>query len=293
VETLSLPDGSRLRLHHWPGGERPHGRVLIVHGLGEHGARYGHVAGVLNRAGWAVHGYDQRGHGDSSGARGAVPTHDALCADLAAVLDHLRAHEGLYAGPLVLLGHSMGGLVAARFVAEALAGRPAPWSRPVDALVLSSPALDVGVGVLQRLQLWAGEWLMPDRPQPNGLNPHWVSRDPATVSAYMADPQVHDRITARLARFIVDEGAAVRAAAPRWTLPTLLMWAGADRCVAPTGSAAFAAVAPLSVVQHRCFEGLAHELFNEPERAEVLADLTHWLARISGPTTPGARPVGA
>ena len=75
-------------------------------------------------------------------------------------------------------------------------------------------------------------------------SPAWISRDPAVVRAYVADPLVHDRITPRLVRFIVDGGELVRSRAPHWTVPTLLMWAGADRCVAPAGSAAFAAAAP-------------------------------------------------
>jgi len=290
LDSLPLADGTRLRLHTWPTPARPHGRVLIVHGLGEHGGRYAHVAQALGQAGWATFGYDHRGHGGSDGVRGGIPRHDALCADLAAVIDHLRADESPFAGPFVLLGHSMGGLAAARFVAEALAATPAAWSRPVDALVLSSPALDTGLSAAQRAQLWLGEHLLPDRPMPNGLKPAWVSRDPQTVRDYVADPLVHDRITARLARFIVSDGAQVLAAAPRWRVPTLLMWAGADRCVAPAGSAAFAAATPHPLVQHHAFEGLAHEIFNEPERAEVLACLTRWLAEISGPTLPGTRP---
>lgn len=290
-DSLRLADGMRLHLRHWPGPERPLGRVLIVHGLGEHGGRYAHVAQALNTAGWAVQGYDQRGHGDSDGPRAAVPAADALCADLAAVIDALR--PAAVAGPLVLLGHSLGGLVAARFVAEVLAAQPAPWVREVDALVLSSPALDVAPTSFQRLQLWLGERLMPDRPQPNGLKPQWVSRDAQTVRDYIADPLVHDRITARLARFVVDGGAGVVAAAPRWRVPTLLMWAGADRCVAPAGSAAFAAAAPPAVVQPHRFDGLAHEIFNEPERAAVLARLTRWLAGFSAARRPGAAPPSA
>jgi alpha-beta hydrolase superfamily lysophospholipase len=277
---LRLADATVLRLRRWPRPARARGQVLIVHGLGEHGGRYAHVAQALAEAGWAASGYDHRGHGESGGARGAIPVHDALCADLGAVVDHLRAQA--LPGPLVLLGHSMGGLVAARFVAEALAAQPAPWSRPVDALALSSPALAVGMGVAQRLQLWLGERLLPDRPTPNGLDANWVSRDPQTVQAYLADPLVHDRITARLARFIVAEGAAVRAAAGRWALPTLLLWAGADRCVAPAGSAAFAAAAPATRLQSQCYPTLAHELFNEPERAQVLARLSGWLAALEG-----------
>lgn len=287
METLTLPDGTRLKLHDWPLERLSHGRVLIVHGLGEHGGRYAHVAAALNRAGWQVQAYDQRGHGASDGPRGALPHADALCEDLAFVIDAVRDRSG----PLVLLGHSMGGLLAARFVAEALAPKPAVWSRPLDALVLSSPALDPGMNALQKALLGLLGPIAPGLALGNGLKPAWVSRDPEVVRAYVADVLVHDRITPRLVRFIVDAGLRVRQHARHWKVPTLLMWAGADRCVAPAGSAAFAADAPKAVVQHRCFDGLAHEIFNEPERAEVLAHLTRWLGGISGPTSPGARPV--
>ena len=104
-----------------------------------------------------------------------------------------------------------------------------------------------------------------------------MSRDPAVVQAYCADPLVHDRITPRLARFFLVAGADVQAAAPRWPVPTLLLYAGADRCVAPAGSAAFAAAAPAEVVQHQVFPALFHQIFNEPEQRQVLADLDEWL----------------
>jgi alpha-beta hydrolase superfamily lysophospholipase len=288
-DILELPDGTRLKLHDWPLERLSFGRVLIVHGLGEHGGRYAQVAAALNRAGWQVQSYDHRGHGQSSGARGAIPRAEALCEDLAAVIDALRDRSG----PLVLLGHSMGGLIAARFVAEALGAKPAAWSHPVDALVLSSPALDPGMNGFQKALLALLGPIAPDLAVNNGLKPDWISRDPEVVRAYVADALVHDRVTPRLVRSIVDAGRLATERAPRWKVPTLLMWAGADRCVAPAGSAAFSEAAPRGVVQARCFDGLAHEIFNEPERAEVLAHLARWLAGISGPTSPGARPVAA
>ncbi|WP_326534808.1 alpha/beta hydrolase [Pseudorhodoferax sp.] len=251
--------------------------MLIVHGLGEHGGRYAAVAQALNQAGWDVTAHDQRGHGRSPGARGDLPAPDALCADLAAVFDRLQQEDDGQA-PL-LLGHSMGGLVAARFVAEALAPRPAAWSRAVPALLLSSPALDPGMNGVQKLLLALMARVAPGMAVGNGLRPAWLSHDEAVVRAYRQDALVHDRITARLARFIVDGGAHVRRQAARWRVPTLLLWAGADRCVAPAGSAAFAAAAPAAVLQHRVWPALYHEIFNEPERAQVLAELTGWLAR--------------
>ena len=273
--TLAASDGLLLHLHHWPRPAGPlRGSVLIVHGLGEHGGRYGHVAAHLAGCGWAVIGYDQRGHGRSGGPRGGLPAADSLLADLGQMVRHARS---AVPGPLVVLGHSMGGLLVARYGAEALAPRPARWWQPVDALLLSSPALDPGMSVAQKLLLAVAAPLAPNWALGNGIDPAWLCSDPAVVKAYLADPLTHDRITPRLARFIVDGGALLRRLAPRWATPTLLFYAGADRCVAPRGSAAFAAAAPPAVLQAQRYDGFAHELFNEPGQARVLADLTSWL----------------
>jgi len=267
VHLLAAGNPTAARLH-----------VLLVHGLGEHAGRHAALIDRLVHAGHAVTAYDQRGHGQSGGARGRIPRDDALLSDLACVIDHLRLRLPP-ACPLVLLGHSMGGAVAARFVAEGLMPAPAAWYRPVRALALSSPALAADLNALQRLLLAAGRWL-PDAAAGNGLKPEWISRDPAVVRAYRADPLVHDRVTPRLARFILTAGQQVVTLAPRWTVPTLLMWAGADRCVAPRGAAAFAAAVPPGIVQGRCFDGLYHEIFNEPEREEAVSMLLDWLDRV-------------
>jgi alpha-beta hydrolase superfamily lysophospholipase len=277
MPTLTTADGLKLHLREWPCHDA-RGTVLIVHGLGEHIGRYDALAAQLLRCGRNVVGHDQRGHGASEGARGRLNHPDDLLSDLARVIDAVRAR---HPGPLVLLGHSMGGLVAARMVAGGLQAPPPPWFRKVDALVLSSPALDPGMGRAQKLLLALLGPLAPNLALGNGLKPEWISRDPAVVRAYVDDPQVHDRVTPRLVRFIVDAGAFVRAHAARWCVPTLLLYAGSDRCVAPSGSAAFAAAAPPAVVGARVFAPLFHEIFNEPERAEVLAVLSDWLSPTS------------
>jgi len=273
-DRLVTPDGVTLHLRHWPTARPARGTVQLVHGLGEHIGRYEHVAATLVGAGWHVVGHDHRGHGRSEGARGDVPRPLALLDDLALVLDRVRRP-----GPHLLLGHSLGGLVAARFAAEGLAPAPAPFAREVDALVLSSPALDAGMSALQTLMLAVLGPLAPHLRMGNGLDAAWICRDAAVVAAYRADPLVHDRITPMLARFVVDAAARVRGLAPRWRVPTLLMWAGADRCVAPGGSAAFAAAAPPAALTAHEWAGLAHEIFNEPERADVLRMLVRWLDR--------------
>lgn len=276
AEHLTTRDGLRLVVQRWPAAAPARGTVLIVHGLGEHVGRYRHVAERLCAEGWAVAGFDQRGHGRSEGPRGVIPTPDALFDDLARFIDQAGGPSGQ---PLVLLGHSMGGLVAGRFVAEALSARPAPWSRRVDALVMSSPALDPGLNAAQKLLLAVLGPLVPRLALGNGLKPEWVSRDPAVVAAYVADPLVHDRVAAGLVRCLVDGGKFVRACAPRWQVPTLLLYAGADRCVAPRGSEAFAAAAPAALVDAKRYDGFSHEIFNEPEKAQVLDELAGWLAR--------------
>jgi alpha-beta hydrolase superfamily lysophospholipase len=278
METLSTLDGQTLALRHWPAAGAARGTVHVVHGLGEHIGRYAHVAAALNAAGWHVAGHDLRGHGHSSGRRGRVADSQAFLADVALVQDHLQ--QRWPGGARVLLGHSMGGLIAGRFVAEGLAKAPAPWFRPFDALVMSSPALDPGMNGFQQFLLAVLGPVAPSLGLGNGLKPAWISRDPAVVKAYVDDPLVHDRVSPRLVRFIVDAGALVIARAPQWTLPTLLMWAGADRCVAPAGSAAFAAAAPQSALTAQPWPGLAHEIFNEPEQAQVLQHLARWLQRF-------------
>ncbi|CAN7619967.1 lysophospholipase [Acidovorax sp. LjRoot129] len=274
LRTFTAADGENLAIHDWAlaPGERVRATVLLVHGLGEHVGRYDAVARRLNDWGFAVRGYDQYGHGESGGPRGGLTSDTRLLDDLADMVDATRAR--MPAGqPLVLLGHSMGGLVASRFVALHL--------RPVDALVLSSPALDPGLNAVQKLLLATLPRIAPDLRVGNGLDAQYLSHDPAVVAAYLADPLCHDRISARLARFIATGGPATVARAAHWTVPTLLLWAGSDKLVNPAGSRAFASAAPKGVVQSHCFEPLFHELFNEsPELADpVFERLHHWLVQ--------------
>lgn len=282
--TVRTRDGLDLHLHHWPLPPEVRGRgvALIVHGLGEHAARYAHVAAHLNRQGWSVVSYDHRGHGRSPGARGVLKQDDDLLHDLASAIDLVRA--GYPGQRLLLIGHSLGGAVAARFVAAhaspGAAVEPADWARPVDALVLSSPALAIPLTAVQKLLLNTVARLTPDLAVGNGLKPEWVCHNPATVAAYIADPLVHDRISGRLSHFLLDAGAVVRQRTAAWHTPTLIMWGEDDRCVDPAGSVAFAAAAPAQWVTSHPWPGLAHEIFNEVAQDQVLQTLSDWLAGV-------------
>ncbi|RZI95315.1 MAG: alpha/beta hydrolase [Variovorax sp.] len=271
-KTIHTPDGETLSVREWLlEGTAPRAVVLIVHGLGEHGGRYAHVADWLNARGFAVRAHDHHGHGRSSGVRGGAPESLRLVHDLALVVDDTR--RALPGVPLVLLGHSLGGLVAASFVARDV--------RPVDALVLSSPGLDPGLSGVQKGLLAVLSRLAPTLRVGNGLNPCDISHDVSVVQAYRADPLNHDRIGSRIAGFLADEGAKVQAAAPQWRVPTLLLYAGADRIVRPEGSQRFAdAAAPSRAVTSVAFPALFHEIFNESDTAPVFAALGDWLDRM-------------
>lgn len=270
LSTYTATDGDNIAVQDWAVAEgvRLRGVVVIVHGLGEHAWRYDHVARQLNAWGFAVRGYDQYGHGESGGVRGALPQDTRLVDDLADLVESTRSRmdEGV---PLIVLGHSMGGLVASVFVALR--------KRGVDGLILSSPALDPGLSAFQKMLLAIIPRLAPNLTVGNGLDPDFISHDAGVVAEYKSDPRVHDRISGRLARFIADGGPWVVERAPQWKVPTLLMYAGADKLVNPAGSRAFAERAPKDVVHTRCFDGYFHELFNELETEPVFEELRQWL----------------
>ncbi|MGE0808231.1 MAG: lysophospholipase [Burkholderiaceae bacterium] len=282
-ETLELarPHGLLLRGSCWRAEPaRNEARtVYLVHGLGEHIGRYEALAAWFNARGWQVRGHDHRGHGRSDGRRGVLAHTDDLVADLAAALDALAVDA---ASPPLLFGHSLGGLVAATYALrhpERLCG-----------LVLSSPALDPGMSGGQRLLLAVMSALAPDVTVGNGLDPTKLSHDADAVRRYLDDPLVHDRISARLGRFIADASAQAVDRAAALAVPTLLLYAGDDRLVDPAGSRRFAAAAPVSLLTAHEYPGLWHEIFNEasPARERVLADLDAWLM-ARWPAVAGAR----
>jgi alpha-beta hydrolase superfamily lysophospholipase len=270
LSTYTAGDGDNLAVQDWPAPEAvaARGLVLLVHGLGEHAGRYHHVAQRLNHCGFAVRGYDQYGHGESDGVRGALPRESRLVEDLIDVISSTRKRMPAGA-PLILLGHSLGGLVAALLVAlDRL---------PVEGLVLSSPAFAVRLNPLQKLLLGTLPQYAPHFTVGSGLNPKFLSRDPAVVAAYRADRRVHDRLSARLGAFIAQTGPKLVARASQWKVPTLLLYAGDDQLVDPQGSRAFAANAPKQVVSAHGFPRLFHEVFNETDNEAVFDALRQWL----------------
>jgi alpha-beta hydrolase superfamily lysophospholipase len=264
-------DGCILRGRHdlAPGGARAH--CVIVHGLGEHQARYERLTEWLNHRGVGVTRYDQRGHGKSDGPRGGLHGDDDLSQDLCAVLGML-AGQGV--GRPLLLGHSLGGLVVASVLTR--------QAHLVGAVVLSSPALALWLNPFQRLLLASVPRVVPNLRVDNALKVERISHDPDVVAAYRKDPLVHRKAAARLVAWMVREQAAVLAAARGIQVPMLLMEAEDDQLVNPAGSRAFAAAAPATWLTHRPIGGAWHEIFNEasPWRDHALRNLSEWLDRI-------------
>ncbi|MET0331600.1 MAG: lysophospholipase [Dyella sp.] len=267
LDWQTMADGRPLARRSWP---RPGARhaVLIVHGLGEHSGRYGPLAAWFGRHGYDVRSYDQRGHGKTPGRRGALPRPQALLEDLAEIY---AAYAADRAEAPLLLGHSMGGLVALRAVLD---GRVRPTR-----LILSSPALRTWQprwqqALVARLARW-----LPRLPLRTGLPLEALSHEESVVMAHHDDPLRHGWITPRLGDFIMRTGATCIADAARLNLPTLLLVSGADRLVDPAGSRDFALAAAGTPLRYHAFEPLYHELFNEaePARSEVLSVLAHWL----------------
>ncbi len=269
-----MADGHPLFVRDWPHA-RARDAVLIVHGLGEHSGRYQRLATWFHTRGYAVRAYDQRGHGRTAGRRGALPHRDDLLEDLATVY---QDYAGRLPQPPLLLGHSMGGLVAARCVLDQRIQPPA--------MVLSSPALRTWEPIWKRYLATAMSKLAPNLPLPNGLPFDKLSHDPQVEPAYRADPLRHGWITPRLADFIFRAGDDSVRDASQLTVPTLLLVAGADRLVNPAGSRDFSSGTWASkYLTTRYFDSLYHELFNEaePSRSQVLKQLGDWLQKRQGP----------
>jgi alpha-beta hydrolase superfamily lysophospholipase len=268
---FTTADGHTLAVYDWAAQAdvQRQGVVLIAHGLGEHALRYAHVAQQLSSWGFDVRSYDHYGHGISMGKRGTLPHDDKLLLDLTEMVQELACvwpHDRHF-----LIGHSMGGVLAADYVARGASG-----STGLRGLVLSSPALDPGLSAVQRLLLAVLPRVAPNWVVSNGLASEYVARDAQVVRAYQHDTLVHRKISARLGAYIAQAGQRALAAAPHWPLPTLLMYAGQDRLVSPQGSQNFARQAPSSV-QTQAFEAMYHEIFNDPDKQQVFDCLRTWL----------------
>lgn len=253
--------------------EKSKADVVLVHGFAEHSFRYLHVARRLVQGGYAVHALDQRGHGRSGGRRGVIPDIFALCADVEKFAGDVAAGNGTRprGRRLFLLGHSMGGMIVLMVLARhriAVGGAIATGPNIVPAVEVN-PILIKLSPVIARL--------LPMVPVVR-LESKDISRDPAVVRDYEEDPFVyHGMIDARTGDQLLNAANWLRANLGKIDQPVLLMHGTADRLTSPAGSELAHQQVASRDKKLVTYDGLYHEIMNEPEKERVLADMVAWL----------------
>ncbi len=261
-------DGVELFGQGWLPAGAPKAAVCLVHGLGEHSGRYAHVAEALNQAGYALLGFDLRGHGRSGGPRGHAPSLEAWLCDIDRLLE--EASQRFPGTPRFVYGHSLGGILVLDYV---LLRRPA-----LAGAIVTSPGLHTAIEqqkVKVALSKVLGRWL-PGLTLASGLNPQHLSRDPQVVRAYVDDPLVHDRLTAGSGYQLLKGIQLALERAAEFPLPLLLMHGTQDQLCFPSSSTEVAEAHPGDCTL-KVWEGGYHELHNEPEKQAVLRSMTEWL----------------
>lgn len=261
-------DGLEMYAQSWRPEETPRAVVCLVHGLGEYSGRYTHVGRAFTDAGFALVAFDLRGHGKSGGQRGHFPSLDLLMDDI-----HQLIHQGneKFPGlPVFLYGHSLGGLLVLNYATydeHSLSGVIATGAG------LRSPVLEQKAKIALSKVLGS---LLPAVTIPTGLDANGISRNPEVVRTYKNDPLVHDVATLSAARVGVSAVDRAFSHAGEFSTPLLLMHGTADPVTYSRGSQEFAALVPENCTL-KLWEGLYHEIHNEPEHDEVLAFMIKWL----------------
>jgi acylglycerol lipase len=242
----------------WDPPSSPRALVVLVHGLAEHSGRYEAVGAQLAEAGFAVVAPDLFGFGESGGDRASVTDWDHYLAQVESLISEADM-------PVVLLGHSMGGLVCSSY---ALSDRVEP-----DLLVLSAPAIGGGAAWQKALAPLLAR-LSPGTLVPNRIKGEQLSRNAGVGEKYFADPLVFTKTTARLGNHIFTAQEEVGERLGSLSIPTLVMHGGADTIVAPSSTAP---LGDMPGVERRLYPKLRHEIFNEPEGTELVAEIIEWI----------------
>jgi acylglycerol lipase len=264
VDRVAARDGTSLLVRRWPSDTgAAWASVVLVHGLAEHSGRWEHVGARLAAAGLDVEAMDLRGFGASGGRRAWVDRWSQFHDDLEGRIAAARARS---LAPVVLYGHSMGGLIALGYVLD---GRARP-----DFLVLSAPAIGAAIPIWKRLLARVLGGVAPTMTIANGLDANDLCRDPVVVAAYGPDPLNFHRSTAAFGQRAFAEQRRIAGSLDRLTVPTLVIHGAEDRIV-PTGTSEPLGGRP--GVTRRVYPGIRHELHNEPEGPGIVDEVVAWL----------------
>ncbi|MCK6539856.1 MAG: lysophospholipase [Anaerolineales bacterium] len=269
--TTDMNDDVTFYMQGWEPQGKPKAIVCLVHGLGEHTGRYAHVGKALNDAGYALFGFDLRGHGKTGGPRGHFPSLDAVVQDIRQFVEfQKRNHPGL---PIFLYGHSLGGLLGLAYAIQ--------YPDGLQGVIVT------GAGLRSALQEQKGKIalvkllgsLLPSLVVKSELEVAGLSRDEAVVQAYVNDPLVHDKTSLGLGKAGLAAIDLCFARAREFKPPLLIMHGKADRITYPSGSEDFARLAGETNkdVTLKLWEGMYHEIHNEPEQAEVFKTMIEWM----------------
>lgn len=260
-------DNLTLFRHEW-NIDNPKAKILLVHGLAEHAGRYVELASKLNAAGYAVVSFDQRGNGKSSGVRAHIDSFTQLTSDL----DMIAKREHIAGLPYILLSHSLGGLITSRYLIDYT-------DHPFDMVAFSAPAVKADDDMAPLLRKIAGlvSAIFPKLPAAK-LESQYVSSDPEEVKKYNNDPLIyHGKVRARKGYEIMKSMAYILDKFDRITIPALIMHGTADKLTDPQGSQMLYDGISSMDKTIKYYDGFYHEIFNEPKRSEVYANLIEWL----------------
>ncbi len=264
--------GTAFYIQGWePGNSEPKALVALIHGLGEHAGRYLHVGEALTEAGYALAGFDLRGHGRSGGPRGHAASLDAYMQDILQFFHLLK--ERYPAIPHFLYGHSLGGLLALAYAVQHGAGLRGVI---VTGAALRSPLQKQKAKIVMVRLLGS---LLPTMTVPSGLDPTTISRDLEIVEAYKNDPLVHDSTSLGFGKAALRAIELSFARAAGFPVPLLMIHGKEDRIAYPSGSEEFAKRVEEAGgdVTLKLWDDLYHEVHNEPEKAQVFKFMIEWL----------------
>jgi alpha-beta hydrolase superfamily lysophospholipase len=264
-------DGTRLLWRRCRPDRDPRATLLFVHGLAEHSGRYLHVLEHFSATGYDCWAFDYRCHGESPGLRVHIERIDEFVEDVAAA--HRMVRDAVPQSPLVLVGHSQGGLLVLRYA----------LTRPdgVEGIIISSPFLGMHPNSKPpaALQMVANiiSTFSPKIMFSKVADPSFLSRTPGVAEAYAADPLVSSTVSARWFTEVMRAQLDIRERAGKLAVPALVMQSGDDRLADPSATREWAAKAPAEFVEYVEWPGLYHEMFNEPEREQVFQKMLSWL----------------
>jgi alpha-beta hydrolase superfamily lysophospholipase len=269
---LDGQDGTAFYVQGWePDDRKPRALIALIHGLGEHTSRYPHVGKVMTEAGYALVGFDLRGHGKSGGPRGHTSSLDAYMQDIRQFFELLKQRYPDL--PYFLYGHSLGGLLTLTYAIQYGAG--------LKGVMVTSPGLHTALqeqkAKVAMVRLLGS--LLPRVTAHSGLDPATISRDPDVVQAYINDPLVHFSTSLGFGKAGLNAVNLCFGRAGEFPVPLLIIHGKGDKLAYPSGSEEFAKLVSAAGgdVTLKLWDNLYHEVHNEPEKAEVFKFMIEWL----------------